>query len=543
MLPLKTRRKYFFTSFFLEAATGRAMISRMRSFHLHRLWLCVITCLSLQSAASNSGKCCIVSFGSSARCFVVARWISSPFVFNPNTSSIWQVGNRYLIEWNPGFRLPGGLFFNNFTRLTVKLFRRRPVRGDEELLTIVQDYPMMLGQLVWEIPSTARLQNSKTEKHLGIDRKTVRPPYYILAYPSYFDWPGGCDNCWRRIPRSDLFHIRSASCQGECAAGVQPSVPESQILVKGDPSLWNPYQPPHLSPYGPGIAPSIDPELAKAVRSVGIAIGIVAFVIFGIALFVYARRGRKRNWKRTVRPYRRQTPPSTDDSAQRKDIGPSPLRYVVEKDDTESHSHQEDDDEDDLSTLGSKRDSIVLPQHSAMPTLTIPVHSGSAASSRASSPMMHPSSRAGSAGFRGYTTPKVLSGRGTASSSTQRPSTATTRSTTPEESSMTLPPRSSASTPINQTDAILVGNTFRNALRVATPVLVAAEAMQSPVDEEQSPVVPALAQGPLVQSSPSMSSDSPVLASLAYDDPHVSISEYPSNQPASKKQAGSDKAQ
>jgi hypothetical protein len=119
----------------------------------------------------------------------------------PNETTVWRAGGKYLIEWDSQFRLPKNQYYSNFTRVTLELHRPNLSKAP---LQIVKDYPFSYGSVYWSIPS-----NTTSDKQPTLD-------VYVTMYPSYFDWPAphGCRSCKKYSLISENFKLtQSKSCR------------------------------------------------------------------------------------------------------------------------------------------------------------------------------------------------------------------------------------------------------------------------------------------------------------------------------------------
>ena len=169
-------------------------------------------------------------------------------MLEPNRTTVWQVGRRYRIQWDPRFRLSTGEYFNNFTRVTILLYQNkrtllgagpsqsspssqppsgRSSRSHPQLLltTIAENYPMALGHLYWEVPRhvlvpgplgfghrSVSLGHNNSKHSPSVPSLPSLPPvtYSLWIYPSFFDWPRSCPNCKLKVTPSAPFAIRTA---------------------------------------------------------------------------------------------------------------------------------------------------------------------------------------------------------------------------------------------------------------------------------------------------------------------------------------------
>ena len=131
-------------------------------------------------------------------------------MLQPVAGAIWQAGESELIRWDAQWRRPDGRYYNNVTRVTVELYHRR----DNLVKVIQRDYPFALGQLLWDVP--VNVTNARGQSvALGNAAGDGDANYYLLVYPSYFDFPGrdGCARCKSSTPRGPMFVIKQA---GKC---------------------------------------------------------------------------------------------------------------------------------------------------------------------------------------------------------------------------------------------------------------------------------------------------------------------------------------
>lgn len=227
---------------------------------------------------------------------------TDPKLLQPTEKSVWEAGRQELISWDPQWRRSDGQHYNNFTRVTLELHERTSSVSSQLIAVIQRDYPFSLGQLLWNVPFNWTDGRGKSMA-LGNNEK---PAYFVFVYPSYFDFQGrdGCRGCKARAPRGPLFMIKQAgkinfqlmltkysyrmlftACQPNCPASppalplAPPKNPDSNS-TNGDVSAI----------YPPSAAQS---DYLNVVRTVGLAIGMAALVGFIIAFFVYNKRGRR----------------------------------------------------------------------------------------------------------------------------------------------------------------------------------------------------------------------------------------------------------
>jgi hypothetical protein len=156
---------------------------------------------------------CTIHIGDSNDSVVLVAAVASridPKILSPNTATVWEVGHRFNISWNPDYRLKNGEYYNAFTRVTIELYQHRPLRGDLLLFRIAENYPFSLGKIYWTVPLNVTLPSESGDKWTKIwpfsssDEKT----FYIMVYPSYFDWDRECRNCKSKAPIGERFSIQ-----------------------------------------------------------------------------------------------------------------------------------------------------------------------------------------------------------------------------------------------------------------------------------------------------------------------------------------------
>jgi hypothetical protein len=343
-----------------------------------------------------------------------------PKILSPVNGTMWRVGNREIVSWDPNWRTPNGDYYNSRTRVSIALFDQR-----RRLINIAENYPYIIGNFPWTVPEQVVVDPIKNETvPIGNDQQAQ---YRIMVFPTYFDWKRACPGCFERQPLGAYFTIVNANCSGLCD---------------------------ELAPARPGMGVPDDQwnrDYTVAVRAVGIGVGVVALIVFSVALFVYTKKGSKA-WKRYQRRrsglvYKYRTPSTKDRRGSsiisNNGAGESPLRKFFSTEEALSGppSPKRYESLDHLNKTGESSDYFTT---GSEPPQTLPpapplVYTGvnrNSINALPEPPNLPPP------------LPAHLNHPATMLSSTHAL-------------------RSQSSTPsINQSEALLVGNTFRNVLRV-----------------------------------------------------------------------------
>lgn len=129
---------------------------------------------------------------------------TDPKIVTPINGTMWRVGNRELISWDPTWRRPDGQYYSNKTRVTVALFD-----SGKRIATIVEHFPFTIGSIYWTVPESV-VPDASTNESVAIgDENQAR--YRLMIYPTYFDWPSLCRGCMKSAPAGGDFTIVHAS--------------------------------------------------------------------------------------------------------------------------------------------------------------------------------------------------------------------------------------------------------------------------------------------------------------------------------------------
>lgn len=188
-----------------------------------------------------------------------------PKIYRPTNNSVWIVGQKYLINWNSTFRLPDGLYYNNYTRITIELFRQQILFKDQMLERIADNYPLNFGQLFYTVPSVFL---TPAGREIYRVQDTESPSFYIRIYPSFFNWDMRYEKDLYSHPTSHLFVIKSNdTCAEDSCATVAATFDERQSV-----------------------------DYTSSLVSVAVGVGITALIALTIGFFIYSKQG-KQNWK------------------------------------------------------------------------------------------------------------------------------------------------------------------------------------------------------------------------------------------------------
>ncbi|KAI3649122.1 hypothetical protein MP228_006976 [Amoeboaphelidium protococcarum] len=382
-----------------------------------------------------------------------------PKIYVPNQSTSWKMGVQQLIAWNSSFIRDDGLYYNNLTRLNINLYQmgNSTQSGRDELIQIIiQNVPMSLGSIFYALPH--RLPTDQDKQDIAQEDRR----YYLKLYPSFFEWPRSCKNCLQSAPGSAPFVILPSDCKQE---------PCPPVIGNGG----------GLSGNGSGKS-----DYITAVKAVGIAVGVVALIVFVVSMFVYGRRGLKvvgtRKSRQSGLNYRYK-PPIVDkrlrDSEVNDPMSPSPLRrfFSVET----LRESEFDDDIAGQSVIGSGasvsvRDGQSIKRQSSLAHLGEQIIRD-AELSAPNSPILRPTRSTNKVILdlppsppKLYARPSnnTLSGYQTASQLFQ----SNLNSDSDHDNDQTIVGNKSDTSPLvrvlNQSDALMLGDTFRNALRTDT---------------------------------------------------------------------------
>ena len=221
----------------------------------------------------------MLSFELAFCAFLLISWFSGvesaskSKLVTPDTNSVFQAGVRSKIEWNPSTD-SSEQFYGNFTRISIELYESG---SDKYLATVVNNFPFVLGQIYWRVPYNVTVTRGlfRTQRNISIGNEFDKS-YYMILYPSFFDWPDSCPGCKDKVPKGESFMILPAACKSqECQAFLSKVDTSAETLP------------------GEGTRQSY----LFVLQSIGVGIGAVFSIGFIVAFFVYTKQGKK-TWQK-----------------------------------------------------------------------------------------------------------------------------------------------------------------------------------------------------------------------------------------------------
>lgn len=422
---------------------------------------------------------------------------------------MWLVGGRYAIQWDSLYRLPNNLYYNNYTRVKIQL---RSVQTDNVVALVVDEYPFVYGSVYWA-PRAENGINSTTITN-GIDafdkQGNAESKFYIELYPSYFDWPGdsGCSSCKKNggAVTSQPFGLVTNCTIVHCAHQIDIALTGGAMAI----------------PNAPGSQGADQQTYMSTVKAVGLGVGVTVAAVFVIVGLLYTKRTR-RSWnayrqRRSGVVYKPSSSTSIQSRYKPRAVGeserpgsPDTSRFfAVEDKDLISNFGDQwsemgvDAMDDDISFSEARTqtppiqpaNSRLFPQHDRLQILELPAQPPNAyqgflppragnnlrmtSSSDPAKPPVPPRME-----ITSNSLPTITSSEAAADASLDisdsHDEAAVSDVNSPQvfgrdqpsliQQPTAIRPSSPASFPsIHRSEAILVGNTFRSVLRVATPI-------------------------------------------------------------------------